>query len=139
MLGIRFDIVFAVFVIFRFGFNFIDAHWIVVKRIFRYLRSFIDLCLTYRRGLQSLFDYSDADWTGDVDIRRFTFGYIFNLGSGVISWFFKRQKIVVLSTCEVEYRAQTEVGKEALWLKDLITQLSFAKDNSGAVVIHCDN
>ena len=31
ILNIRFDIVFAIFVIFRFNFNFIDVYWIVVK------------------------------------------------------------------------------------------------------------
>ena len=120
MLNIRSDIAFAIFMIFRFDLNLIDAHWIVVKRIFRYFRNFIDLCLIYRKSLQSFFEYNDVDWAEDVKIRRFIFDYIFNLNNDVINWFFKRQKIVVLSICEIEYRVQTEIEKEVLWLKNLI-------------------
>ena len=39
MLDIRFDIVYFVFVINQYVFNFDEIHWIVVKRIFRYLKN----------------------------------------------------------------------------------------------------
>ena len=139
MLNIRLDIVFAIFIIFRFNFNFIDAHWIVVKQIFQYFWNFINLCLIYRKNLQSFSDYNDVDWTKNIETCHFISDYIFNLNNDVINWFFKRQKIVTLLTCEVEYRAQIEIEKETLWLKNLIIQLFFIKDNSRAIIIHCDN
>ena len=110
----------------------------MIKRIFRYFRDTLHLILTFRDDLKSLFEYSDVDWVKNQETRRFTFEYMFNLSSDVISWFFKRQLIVILSTCEVEYRAQIEVDKKVIWLKNLVTQLSLSV-NLFFVVIHCDN
>ena len=42
MLDIRFNIVFAVLMIFRYIINFINAHHFMIKRIFRYLRVIIN-------------------------------------------------------------------------------------------------
>ena len=140
MLDTRFDIVFVVFVVSRYLFNFTKAHRIVVKRVFRYLNAIIGYELIFRDDLKSLFGYTDVDWEDDRIIRRFISDYVFNIGSEVLSWSFKRQQIVALSTCEVEYRAQCEAGKEAIWLRQLIFQLSFQNNSSRfAVVIRCDN
>lgn len=67
--------------------------------------------------------FTDADWAGDQDTRRSTSGFIFNVGSGTISWSSKRQPTVALSTCEAEYMGQTEATKEAVWLKSLLKEL----------------
>ncbi len=53
-----------------------------------------------------------------------TSGFIFNLGSGAISWSSKQQPTVALSSCEVEYMGQTQVVKEAVWLKSLPDELN---------------
>jgi hypothetical protein len=45
---------------------------------------------------------------------RSTAGFIFNIGSGAISWSSKRQPTIALSTCEAEYQAQTQALKEAI-------------------------
>ncbi len=73
-------------------------HLQAVKRIFRYLKRSIQLQLTFRGPPQVLSGYSDADWAGDHDTRRSTSGFIFNVGSGAISWSAKRQPTVVLSS-----------------------------------------
>ena len=38
MLEIKSDIVFIILIIFRYAINFIDAHYFIMKRIFKYLR-----------------------------------------------------------------------------------------------------
>ena len=103
MLGTRPDITFAVSVVSRYAPNSTEIHIKMVKRIFRYLRGTQSLCLAYWGDLAALKGYSDADWAGDPETRRSTFRYVFNIGSGAISWSSKRQLIVTLSTCEVEY------------------------------------
>jgi hypothetical protein len=40
----------------------------------------------------------DANWAGDLDRRRSTSGYVFNLFGGAIIWMRKRQVVVALST-----------------------------------------
>ena len=54
----------------------------------------------------------DADSVGNVDIKRSTIGYVYTLGGTVVSWGSQLQKIVVLSTTEVEYVAITEASKD---------------------------
>ena len=42
MLDIKFNIIFIILIIFRYAFNFIKTHYIVIKRIFRYLKKIIN-------------------------------------------------------------------------------------------------
>jgi hypothetical protein len=70
-------------------------HWTTVKRVFRYLRGTTSygLCYEGRPGLDRVVDihgFVDADWAGDLDRRRSTSGYVFNLFGGAISWMSKR-------------------------------------------------
>ena len=63
--------------------------------------------------------FVDADWDGDLDNRRSTSGYVFNLFGGQISWMSKIQVVVALSTTEVEYMPAIHASKEAVWLQIL--------------------
>ena len=47
--------------------------------------------------------YVDADYARDLDDRRFTTGYVFNLGGELICWKSMVQSLVVLSTIESKY------------------------------------
>jgi hypothetical protein len=76
-----------------------------------------------RGSLKNLTGYTDSDWAGDTDTRRSTAGYIFNLGSGAISWSSKLQPTVALSSTEAEYMGQTQATKEAVWLRALLNEL----------------
>ena len=67
--------------------------------------------------------YYDADYAGDLDIRRSTNGYVFILQGGAITWMSKRQCIVAASITEAEYIAAAHATKEALWLRVLLTDL----------------
>jgi len=46
-----------------------------------------------------LFGFFDVDWVGDVDKTKSTFGFVFLLGGGVVSWGNKKQECVALSIC----------------------------------------
>ena len=70
-------------------------HWIVVKRVFRYLHGTSDygLCYQGRLGLERMLDicgFFDANWAIDLDQRRSTSGYVFSLFGGAVSWMSKR-------------------------------------------------
>ena len=65
-------------------------HWTGVKRVFRYLCGTIDYAICYqgRPGPDKVINvhgFVDADWAGDLDHRRSTSGYVFNLFGGSIS------------------------------------------------------
>ena len=62
-------------------------HWTIVNRVFRYLRGTTNygLCYQGRPGLNKVVDihgFVDANWAGDMDRKRSTSGYVFNLLGG---------------------------------------------------------
>ncbi|MHA4790764.1 Ty1/Copia family ribonuclease HI, partial [Klebsiella pneumoniae] len=80
-------------------------NWTTVKRVFKYLHGTNDygLCYQGRLGLDrvlDIFGFFDANWAGDLDQRRSTSGYVFNLFGGVVSGMSKKQFVVALSTTE---------------------------------------
>jgi hypothetical protein len=116
-------------------------HWTTIKRVFRYLcgTTSYGLCYQGRLGLDRVLDihgFVDADWDGDLDCRRSTSGYVFNLFGGAISWMRKRQSVVALSTIEVEYMATTHASKEEVWLQILCSGIGLVQQD---VRIDCDS
>lgn len=96
MLGTRGDIAYAVSMASRYLANPGPQHMKLARRILRYLKGTKALRLTYKGQLQMLNGFADADWAGCRDTRRSTAGYLFNIGSGAISWQSKRQSVVAL-------------------------------------------
>jgi hypothetical protein len=84
-----------------------------------------------------LFGYADADWASDINDRKSTSGYVFTLGGGAISWSSKKQTTVALSSTEAEYIAGAHAAKEAIWLRQLLTELG--QDMSFPTTLHVDN
>uniref|UniRef100_A0A7N2N871 Retrovirus-related Pol polyprotein from transposon TNT 1-94 n=1 Tax=Quercus lobata TaxID=97700 RepID=A0A7N2N871_QUELO len=80
--------------------------------------------------------YVDADFTGDIDSRKSTIGFVFTLDGTAISWASNLQKIVTLSTTEAEYVAATEIGKEMIWLHGFLDELG-KKQEMG--ILHSDS
>jgi hypothetical protein len=110
----------------------------LARRILRYLNSTKNPQLTYKGQPQILKGFTDADWGGCRDTRRSTAGYLFNIGSGAISWQLKHQSIVALSTCEAEFLGQTQATKEAIWLRRLLNELNMSQGKA-AIIICGDN
>jgi hypothetical protein len=134
MLGTRGDIAYAVSVASRYLANPGPQHMKLARRILRYLKGTNGLSLTYKGHLQTLKGFTDADWAGCRATRRSTAGYVFNLGSGAISWQSKRQNVVALSTCEAEFIGQTQATKEAIWLRRLLTELNVDQGKSATII-----
>ena len=59
------------------------------------------------------------------------------MGARAISWSSKKQHVVVLSSTEAEYIAQTHAAKEALWLRSFLRELHSAPDD--LLILNCDN
>ena len=94
------DIAHAMGVVSRFMSRPEKQHWEAVKWILRYLKGSSDTCLYFTGASLKLQGYVDAD---DIDSRKSTTGFVFTLGGTAISWASNLQKIVTLSTTEVEY------------------------------------
>ncbi len=76
----------------------------------------------------------DSDFAREVDHRRSTTRYVFTFGSTTISWVSQLQKIVTISTTEVEYVAMTEASKELIWLQGLLTELNVLHSDSQSAI-----
>jgi len=87
--------------------------------------------------------FVDADWASDVNDRKSTFGFIFMLTGGAISWGSKKQSAVVLLSTEAEYIAAAHAAKEVVWLWWLLIELKqkveeptiLTMDNQSAIAI----
>ena len=77
-----------------------------------------------KSGNKILEGFSDADWAGDRDTRRSTSGNAFILSDAAIIWFSRKQSSVALSTIEAEYMALSIATQEAVWLRQLIDEMS---------------
>ena len=49
--------------------------------------------------------YTDVDWGGNLDERKFTSGFTFLLNNGIISWNSKKQSYIILLTMKAEFIA----------------------------------
>jgi len=79
--------------------------------------------------------FSDADMAGDINERRSTSGVLIFLRSAPISWLSLKQKMVALSTCEVEYVAATTAMCQALWLRRLLGELTGVEAHPPALMV----
>jgi hypothetical protein len=83
-----------------------SVHMIGAKHVLRYIAGTIDFGLDYIRGDGvSLVGYTHLDWEGCATDRKSTSGCCFGLGSGLVSWFSRKQKSVALSSVQAEYMA----------------------------------
>jgi len=72
---------------------------------------------------EEVLGYCNANWGGDLEDKRSTTGFVFMIGGGAISWSSKQQPTMALSTTEVEYMANTQATKEAIWITKLTMDL----------------
>ena len=80
-----------------------ESHWKAAKRILQYIRGTIQFGIHYSTGGEPLLvGFTDSDWAA-TDDRKYTAGYVFNLGSGPVTWACKKQQAPALSLAEAEY------------------------------------
>ena len=114
-------------------------HWQGVKRILRYIKGTINYGLIFKaednKGI--LAGYSDADWAGDIDTRRSTSWYVFQICGSTVSWCSKRQSSVSRSSTEAEYIALSMASQEAVWLSRLLKNVGVKQEEP--ILIYEDN
>nr|KYP66220.1 Retrovirus-related Pol polyprotein from transposon TNT 1-94 [Cajanus cajan] len=119
------DILYAVGVVSRYMEAPTTTHLKTAKRILRYIKGTTSFGLYYSNSNDyKLVGYSDSDWSGDMDDRKSTSGFVFYMGDTAFTWMSKKQPIVTLSTCEAEYVAATSCVCHAIWLRNLLKELS---------------
>ncbi|XP_075089935.1 secreted RxLR effector protein 161-like [Nicotiana tabacum] len=112
------DIIFNVGLCARFQTNPKESYLMAVKRILRYLKGTLDLCLWYPRWYSfDLVGYTDADYAGFYVDRKSTSETTHFLGSCLVSWGTKKHNLVALSIVEAEYVEATSCCAQLLWIR----------------------
>ncbi|KAJ9536778.1 hypothetical protein OSB04_un000002 [Centaurea solstitialis] len=101
-----------------------EPHWVAVKNI---------------QDEISVIEYSDASFQTDRDDFRSQSGYVFTLNGGAISWKSSKQDTIADSTTEAEYIAASDAAKEAVWLRNFLSDLRVVASVSRPIDIFCDN
>jgi len=132
MLGTRPDIAYAIAALGHHAASPGPKHQHALDCLFRYLKATKDHVLTFRWGITggtTLQGFADTDWASDINDWKSTSGYVFILTGGAISWSSKKQGSIALSSTEAEYIAATHTAKEAIWLRQLLTELLHPLDS----------
>ncbi|XP_031247247.1 secreted RxLR effector protein 161-like [Pistacia vera] len=115
-----------------------QQHWQARKRLLRYLKGTPNFGLHFTKSNRlNLECYTDVDWAGSLENRISTNGCCVFLGSNLIQWTFRKQKVVALSSTEAEYRALAQGAIELAWFCSLFSEIGVTL--SEIPVIWCDN
>ncbi|GAA5988537.1 hypothetical protein JCM11641_003308 [Rhodosporidiobolus odoratus] len=148
------DLAFAVSVASRYSACPAERHWTMLKRICRYVAGTLSHGLHYSPSSSAepfspshLSGWSDSDHAADKETRRSVSGFVFCIGEFLtftaICWNARRQRSVAISSTEAEYMTLSEAAREAIWLRQLLTEIGFPPssptlirgDNSGALLL----
>ncbi len=102
----------------------------------RYLKGTHDLILTFGNSIEGLSGYTDADWASQAH-RHSISSYAFLYNGGAISWRSNKQPIIALTSTEAEYIATSDSSQELIWLRSLLSELSFPITRP--TLLCCDN
>lgn len=133
------DISFAVNVLSRDLEKPNEGHWVLLKRVLRYLKGTLNLGLLY--GCTGNFiTYSDADYAGDKLTRKSMSGVVCLYANAAVTWLCKKQSCIAQSTTEAEYISAAAAAKEIIWFRKLfddckldIKNFLLCVDNTGAI------
>lgn len=121
------DISYSVSFLSQFNNCYYQSHWKCAKRILKYLQGTKDFGLVFKKSDLGLGGFVNADWgSARIDRKSYT-GFVFKLSESAISWESRKQRTVALSSTKAEYMAISEAAKEALYLKNLLCELTERK------------
>ncbi len=132
------DIAYSVSILSQFMAKPYESHWKETKKVLRYLKGTLNFGIMYADEFDvELAGYSDSDWARNPDDRKSTTGYVFNIGSGPISWSSKKQPIVSLASTKAEYKALCSATCEAIWIRRILEDVG--ETQQAPTIIRCDN
>ncbi|KAG7594051.1 Integrase catalytic core [Arabidopsis thaliana x Arabidopsis arenosa] len=126
LLHTRPDLSYCVGILSRYMQSPRETHAVAMKQCLRYLKGTTTLGLVYNRceSIPKIVGYSDSSHNVDPDDGRSTAGYVFYLGESPISWRSQKQETVAMSSCEAEFMGGTEAAKQAIWLQDILSEIT---------------
>ncbi|KAL8110234.1 hypothetical protein AgCh_026086 [Apium graveolens] len=135
----RLDIAYAVGIASRYMEKPTMVHQNAVKRILRYVQGTLHFGLVYSKsnGNNIVTGFADSDLAGNMDDRRSTGGMCFYLNESLVTWVSQKQRCVALSSCEAEFMAATAAACQAIWMRNVLSQIT--TEEVGPIVLYIDN
>ena len=94
----------------------------------------------YKKSNQlEVIGYSISNFSRCLDTRKSTYGYLFLLSKGAVSWKSAKQSVITSSTMEAEFVACFEATIHALWLRNFISRLGVIATITKPLKIYCHN
>ncbi|XP_057246781.1 uncharacterized mitochondrial protein AtMg00810-like [Beta vulgaris subsp. vulgaris] len=116
----------------------VKPHMQAALHVVKYLKGTTDMGLFYSSTAEhQIYGYSDADWGTCMHTGRSLTGYCVFLGSSLVSWKTKKQKVVSKSSCEVELRSMSQTTSELAWVTGLLEDLHLHIPQP--IPLFCDN
>jgi hypothetical protein len=89
-----------------------------------------------RQAYLSVSAYTDADFAGDLVMRKSTSGLLCTANEAPVIWRSKLQTIVAQSTAEAEFVSASMAVRDILWLHKLLCALKIPRQS---IDLYCDN
>jgi hypothetical protein len=143
LLHTRPDMAFSVGMVSRYMQQPKTSHLAALKQILRYLKGTMSYGIKYTKGNNILTGYSDSSHNVDLDDGKSTTGHVFYHGNSPITWCSQKQGTVALSSCEAEYMAASAGACQAIWLRNMMSELvgkqvpkvTLKVDNTSAIAL----
>jgi hypothetical protein len=91
--------------------------------VLRYLKGTRSHGIVLGESDEVLVGYVDAESSGDLDDRKSSSGFVFQVYGGSVVWGSKKQGCVATSTVQAGFVAASAAVKEATWLRGLLSEL----------------
>lgn len=139
------DIAFSVNFLARFQANPTEEHWIMLKRIMRYLNGTRNTGLIFDQKSANILDtYVDSSFMDDPKTKRSTSGYVIRYYGNVIAWKSRLQTSMSRSTTHAEYLAICDASTNIMFIANLINEtldmpeiypIPLYEDNSACITV----
>jgi hypothetical protein len=114
--------------------------WTIVKNNLKYLRRTKGAFLVFGGEKELVVKgYNDASFQTDADDSKSQSGFVFCLNGGTVSWKSSKQDTAVDSMTKAEYIAASEAAKEAVWIRNFVSELGVVPSTSSLMDLYCDN
>ena len=128
-LGTRPDLAFTAAKLGQFASCATQEHWEAMQWAFQYINATASYGIVYDGSEPWDFHgYTDSDYAQCLapppDRRKSTSGYTWQMCGASVSWSSKLQPTIALSSTEAEVIASNHAGKEGVWLRKLLQDLS---------------
>jgi hypothetical protein len=134
------DVSYALSATSRYQSNYGAAHWTIVKNILMCLRRTKKVLLVFG-GEEELHikGYNDASFQTDVDDSKSQSGFVFCVKWGAVSWKSSKHDTIAYLMTEADYIIVSEAAKEAVWIRNFVSELGVVLSASSRMDLYCDN